>query len=345
MTFVSMTLESQLAELRKNMASNIIGQTSAIDVIMASLERYQAGLHDNKHPIGSFLFLGPTGVGKTHCVQTLARLIQPEDAFIKIDCSEYQLEHEVAKLLGSPPGYVGHEAGSHLTRQLSAVQDPERGFIVLLDEIEKANPRFFDSWLQVMDCGYMTDSKGRKLDFTKAIIFLTSNVGASNYGNNKDIGFRDGKSFNTVNIENAVNSELKKTFRPEFLNRLSTIVFFRPLTESQEEDIFQNMIRELNVKLKRHYIKVSLSAAMKKHIVSKGFSKEYGARELRRVMVKELEGPLATKLINRSIPEDSEVLIDYIDNKMVTTILGNFPILLEEEVQHAYDVLEQEIVE
>ena len=329
MAFFDLDLEGQLKSLREALESGVIGQPDAIDVIMGVLERYQAGLHDGKRPIGSFLFLGPTGVGKTHTVQRLAELIQPEDAFIKIDCSEYQLEHEVAKLLGSPPGYVGHEAGSHLTRQLAAVQNPDRGFILLLDEVEKANPRFFDSWLQVMDSGYMTDSKGRKLDFTKAIIFLTSNVGASNYSNTPEIGFRSIKG-SIGNIESAVTSELKKTFRPEFLNRLSATVFFRPLTKEQQALIFDNMLKELNQRLARHFIRITLSPAFRDLISQKGFSHEYGARELKRTMIKELEQPLAKYLINKTIPDDAEVLVDLYEGKPTFKVTGNFPILQEE---------------
>lgn len=299
---------------------------------MGSIERYQAGLHDNKRPIGSFMFLGCTGVGKSFCVQQFAQLTQDPDAFITIDCSEYSLDHEVAKLIGSPPGYVGHESGSILTRQIEAIRNPENGFILLLDEIEKAHPKFFDMWLQVMDAGILTDAKGKKLDFTKAMIFFTSNVGSGNYADRADIGFRSVRP-NESSVQNQVTQELKKTFRPEFLNRLTAQVLFHPLTKEQQLKIFNNLIADLNGRLAPYYIRVKIGKRFHEQLFALGFSREYGARELKRVLVRQLEQPLAHALISREIPEDSVVTVDITkDGKLVIKRTGAYPILLEEAV-------------
>jgi ATP-dependent Clp protease ATP-binding subunit ClpA len=327
-------LERQLAELETTMKAVVIGQDDAIDAIMGSLERYQAGLHDEKRPIGTFLFMGPTGVGKTYTVEKLAELTQTPDAYIRIDCSEFSLDHEVAKLLGSPPGYTGHETGSTLSRAIDAIKHPENGFILLIDEIEKAHPKFFDLWLQVMDAGILTDSKGKKLDFTRALVFFTSNVGASHYSASSDIGFRPSRP-NDASLNSRVTAELKKTFRPEFINRLSGQVIFQSLDELQEQKIFSNLLSDLNTRLSRYYITVGIGTAMRQQLFTKGFSREYGARELKRAMVKYLEQPLARAIIRREIPEDSRIKIDLDESgKFVVERFGQYPILLEETVNH-----------
>ena len=323
------SLQSYLKDLKASFESTIIGQPEAIASIMGALERYQAGLHDGKRPIGTFLFLGPTGVGKTHTVETFASLAQNEDAFIRIDCSEFTLEHEVSKLLGSPPGYVGHDNGSTLTRLIEGLKNPESGFILLLDEIEKAHPKFFDLWLQVMDCGVLTDSKGKKLDFTKSMIFFTSNVGAQHYMDSKAVGFRPERS-TVATIEGAVAAELKRVFRPEFLNRLTSRVFFSTLTFDQQGQILENLISDLNGRLEKYYIKVKLSSDLITEIRTKGFSKEYGAREVKRVLVKILEQPLAHAIIGKEVIEDSHILLGLTEGILTTQKIGDYPLLLEE---------------
>ena len=326
------SLREKFDTLRSTLSQNIIGQDQAIGTIVSSLERYKAGLHDNKRPIGAFLFLGPTGVGKTYTIEQLAKLVQPDDAFIKIDCSEYTLDHEVAKLLGAPPGYLGHEVGSVLTKYVNGVKNPEGGFILLLDEIEKAHPKFFDMWLQVLDSGSFTDSKGVKLDFGRALIFMTSNVGAAHYSNEQLIGFR--KTEDHKNMIRLVSQDLKKTFRPEFLNRLSDTVFFHPLTTEQQSLIFNTLITDLNRRLARYYIRVELEPAFQEIIFQKGFSPLYGARELRRVLIHALEQPLARKIIRDEITPDSliEVTQGSYEGEIVTQRIGDFPILVQEAV-------------
>lgn len=321
------SLQGQLDDLRASLESSVIGQSEGIETIMGAIERYQAGLHDNKRPIGSFLLLGPTGTGKTFLVEKFAELTQSKEAFIKIDCAEYQLDHEVAKLIGSPPGYVGHDTGSILTRQIQAIKEPERGFILLLDEIEKAHPKFFDMWLSVMDSGILTDSKGNKLDFSKCMIFLTSNVGASHFSEASELGFR-GIRPSASSVRGRIEADLKKIFRPEFLNRLSGKVYFDLLTPEQQDKIFSCLIADLNARLSPYYVRVDLGSRLREQIIRCGFSREYGAREIKRTIIRQIETPLAKKLVNGSVEEDSLLLFDLNDeNKLEVKRLNAYPLL------------------
>ena len=331
-------LNQQLVELRKLLKASVIGQDEAINTIMASIERYQAGLHDGKRPIGSFLFLGPTGVGKTHLVESFAELTQPKSAFIKIDCAEFGQDHEVAKLWGAPPGYVGHGEGSFLTRKVAAMDNPENGFILLLDEIEKAHPKFFDTWLSVMDSGTMTDSKGKHIDFTKAMIFFTSNVGANHYMNQKDVGFRDSRPSTNATLFR-VQEDVKKTFRPEFINRLSGTVYFELLTDEQQQMIFDRLIVDLNTRLYRHDVRIELGERLKEKIFKTGFSREYGAREIKRTIIKHIEHPLSKLLINKTVRKDSLLLADISDTgEFSITRIGDYPIAIDLVEEAAYTV-------
>jgi ATP-dependent Clp protease ATP-binding subunit ClpA len=324
-------LKDQLASLQNTLETAVIGQTKAITAILGSVTRYQAGLHDNKRPIGSFLFLGPTGVGKTFTVEKFAELTQPPESYIKIDCSEYSQEHDVSKLLGSPPGYVGHDNGSFLTKAIGNIKEPEKGFILLLDEIEKAHPRFFDLFLQILDSGILTDSKGNKLDFTKSLIFFTSNIGAQNYGTAAEMGFRNGNRETMKAIENRVDGDLKKSFKPEFLNRLSGRVYFQPLDKVQQLRIFNTLIADLNARLGQYYVRVKVGESLHKRLFELGFSPEYGARELKRSLINLVEQPLSYAIVSREVGEDSMILAD-LDEQGETVFkrLGDFPILLEE---------------
>jgi ATP-dependent Clp protease ATP-binding subunit ClpA len=327
-------LQTQLFELKYLLNETVIGQEAAIEAILGALERYQAGLHDGKRPIGSFLFLGPTGVGKTWLVEKLAEFTQPPDAFIRIDCSEFSLDHEVAKLFGSPPGYVGSDQSSMFVKQIENISHPEGGFILLLDEIEKAHSRFFDAWLSVMDSGIMTDSKGRRLDFSKALIFLTSNVGASNYSDRKDLGFRPERPSES-SIRAQVQTEVKKTFRPEFINRLTGQVHFDPLTLEQQEKIFERLIADLNSRLTRHLVRIELGEKLQTKLFREGFSREYGAREIKRTLIRHLESPIAKRLISQDIKEDSLIRVDLDEHDAFTLVrLGDYPVLAAEEFYH-----------
>lgn len=313
---------------------SVIGQPQALDMIMGSLERYHAGLHDDQRPIGAFLFCGPTGSGKTHTVQVLAQELLAKEAFIRLDCSEFALEQDVAKIFGAAPGYIGSDAPGMLTKLYNAIPNKENGFILLLDEVEKANRKFFDTWLQVLDAGILTDSKGNKLDFTRALIFMTSNVGAEHYGENPDIGFRPTRA--TEKSTNArVDASIKQTFKPEFINRLSGTVYFSPLTKEQQGVILGNLMDELNTKLARHFIRAELSPAMFTKLIDKGFSKEYGARELKRVLRDLVEQPLARLIIDRTVEPDSLIELVPVENQLTVRRLGHYPILMEEATASA----------
>jgi ATP-dependent Clp protease ATP-binding subunit ClpA len=303
---------------------------------MGSLERYHAGLHDQKHPIGSFMLIGPTGSGKTYSVETLASNLLPKESFIRLDCSEFSLEQDVSKIFGAAPGYIGSDSPSMLARLYNDIPNKENGFILLLDEIEKANRKFFDSWLQVLDAARLTDAKGNVMDFSRCLIFMTSNVGADFYSDKTDIGFRAaGNRENIKRVEAQVSEALKKNFKPEFLNRLTGVVHYSPLSKDQQGMILNNMLGELNARLSKHYIRAEFSPEMYSHILNTGFSKEYGARELKRTLIKIIEQPLAKQIINRSVDQDSLIELGLENGGLYVRRIGDYPILMEENVASA----------
>ena len=326
-------LVQQLLALRTQLEASIIGQPTAVDTVMGAIERYQAGMHDGKGPIGTFLLIGPTGSGKTYTVEKLAEfLYDTPDSLIRLDCSEYSLDQDVAKIFGAAPGYIGSDVPGPLTKLYNAVPNKDQGFILLLDEIEKAGAKFFDTWLQVFSAGHLTDGKGNKLDFTKALIFLTSNVGAENYAESSDIGFRTITARQTVQrVEAQVHAALKRKFKPEFLNRLTGTINFAPLTSEQQGQILEIHLKALNDRLRGHDIRLAPTAKLKQHLLEVGFSKEYGARELKRALIAKLESPLAKKIIYGEVPKDSLVVVDLNDAKeLEVRRIGDYPILMEE---------------
>jgi ATP-dependent Clp protease ATP-binding subunit ClpC len=321
-------LPARLIELARELRASVIGQDKAIEEVMSAIERFQAGLHDDQRPIGTFLLLGPSGVGKTHLAVEIARLTQPPENLIRLDCSEYLLEHEVAKLYGSPPGYQGAEIGSRLTNAINNLKDPEKGFILLIDEIEKAHSRFFDMWLQIFENGHFTDGKGNVLDFGRALIFITSNVGAGTFLGSKDLGFRPARpSKESQNFQ--LTEELRKTFRPEFLNRMSALVTFNVLDSEQQMRIYENMIADLNKRLGRMEICVEIDETLRNKVFKEGFSREFGARELRRSIIKIIERPLAHKIITGEIAADSYIKLGYDGNTIVPVTQGAYPLLMQ----------------
>ncbi len=296
--------ESQkLLDLKNNLAKRVIGQDEALELVSDAILRSRAGINDENRPLGSFLFLGPTGVGKTEVAKSLAlNLFDSENQMIRIDMSEYMEKFSVSRLLGAPPGYVGYEEGGELTE---AVRRKPYS-IILLDEIEKAHPDVFNILLQVLDDGRLTDSKGRLVDFKNTILIMTSNIG-SNYlleGNNET-------------NRQKVLSELKDHFKPEFLNRIDDIIYFNSLDESLISQIAMKFIKELEARLNKKNIKIELLDNSLKAITKNGFDKIYGARPLKRFIQKEIETPIAKGLINGSIKENSIIQIDFIDNHFI----------------------------
>jgi ATPases with chaperone activity, ATP-binding subunit len=304
----------KLLHLEEELHKRVIGQDDAVVAVAEAIRRARAGLKDPKRPIASFLFLGPTGVGKTELSKALAELLfGEEDALIRLDMSEFKEEHTVSKLIGAPPGYVGYEEGGKLTE---AVRRKPYS-VILLDEIEKAHPRVFDLFLQVLDDGRLTDSHGRTVDFRNTVIIMTSNIGSTYLltlpleGDSEEIK----KEFEKA--KEKVLGELKHFFRPEFLNRIDDIIVFKPLTMEQLIQIVDLLLDDLNKRLKDKGIKLELTLEAKKELARRGYEPAFGARPLKRTVQKLLETPLANKMIKGEIKENSTVKVDIKDGEFV----------------------------
>ncbi|MFA7534354.1 MAG: ATP-dependent Clp protease ATP-binding subunit, partial [Tissierellaceae bacterium] len=304
----------RLLNLEKILHQRVIGQEQAVEAVSSAVRRSRVGLKDPKKPVGSFIFVGPTGVGKTYLAKALAEsLFGDEEAMIRIDMSEYMEKHSVSKLVGSPPGYVGYDEGGQLTE---AVRRKPYA-VILFDEIEKAHPDVFNMLLQILDDGRLTDSKGRTVNFKNTVIILTSNVGATSIRKQNVLGFSAGGEDNRAEYEKmkeTISEELKKTFRPEFLNRLDEVIVFHSLEETHVKEIVDIMIRDLENRLRKSDIKIEVSENMKKHISTRGFDAVYGARPLERTIRKMIEDQLAEEMLKGKIAKDDNIAIDY-DNE------------------------------
>ena len=299
------TEESErLLNLEEILHERVIGQNQAVEAVSRAVRRARVGLKDPKKPVGTFIFVGPTGVGKTYLAKALAEaLFGDEDAMIRIDMSEYMEKHSVSKLIGSPPGYVGYDEGGQLTELVR--RKPYS--VVLFDEIEKAHPDVFNALLQILDDGRLTDSKGRTVDFKNTVIIMTSNVGATTLKKQNVLGFSSGKDEGKEEYEKIkenITEELKRTFRPEFLNRVDEIIMFHPLNEENVSEIVDIMIKDLEKRLKKMDISINVSEDTKKYISKKGFDPVYGARPLERTITKMIEDQLACLLYTSPSPRD-----------------------------------------
>ena len=275
------------------------------------------GLKDPKRPIGSFIFLGPTGVGKTELSKALAEaMFGDEDALIRLDMSEYMEKHTVSRMIGSPPGYVGHEEGGQLTEKVR--RKPYS--VVLFDEIEKAHPDVFNILLQILDDGILTDSQGRKVDFRNTVIIMTSNLGARLITEkNKSLGFsagdEDKSKRNYESIKSDVMGEVKKAFRPEFLNRVDDIIVFHQLTNENIKQIAALMLETLKERLQANGIDAKFSDKAIEAIASRGFDPVYGARPLRRSIQSDIEDMIAEAMLEEKIKEGDKITVDYVKDK------------------------------
>ncbi|MCM1284993.1 MAG: ATP-dependent Clp protease ATP-binding subunit [Acetobacter sp.] len=304
--------ESQrLLNLENILHERIVGQDKAVKSVARAIRRGRAGLKNPKRPIGSFIFLGPTGVGKTELCKTLAEaMFGNEEAIIKLDMSEYMEKHTVSKLIGSPPGYVGFDEGGQLTEKIR--RKPYS--IVLFDEIEKAHPDVFNMLLQILEDGVLTDSQGRKVSFKNAVIIMTSNVGASKITDPKSaLGF--GKDSAEDNIEKLVMAELKSTFKPEFLNRIDEIIVFNQLEQEDIEKIAGGMLKNLAKRMKDLNIDLSFTDDAVSAVAKAGFDKIYGARPLRRAIQTKIEDPLSELLLEKKISD--KFTVDFADDKFI----------------------------
>ncbi|QGH32689.1 AAA domain-containing protein [Gracilibacillus salitolerans] len=298
----------RLLQMEDILHDRLIGQEEAVKAVSKAIRRARAGLKDPKRPIGSFIFLGPTGVGKTELARALAEsMFGDEDAMIRIDMSEYMEKHATSRLVGSPPGYVGYEEGGQLTEKVR--RKPYS--VVLLDEVEKAHPEVFNILLQVLEDGRLTDSKGRTVDFRNTVLIMTSNVGASELKRNKYVGFSLGdEEQDYKDMRSKVTTELKKAFRPEFLNRIDETIVFHSLEKKHMKYIVELMIKELQKRLTEQEIDFVLSDKAIEKIANEGFDPEYGARPLRRSIQKNVEDLLSEELLKENITKGQKVKID-----------------------------------
>ncbi len=305
---LAQTETDKLLNLESILHDRVIGQDEAVVAVAKAVRRARAGLKDPKRPIGSFIFLGPTGVGKTELARALAEsMFGDEDAMIRIDMSEYMEKHSTSRLVGSPPGYVGYEEGGQLTEKVR--RKPYS--VVLLDEVEKAHPDVFNILLQVLEDGRLTDSKGRTVDFRNTIVIMTSNVGAEALKRNKHLGFNvqdEGRDYS--DMKGKVMDELKKAFRPEFLNRIDEIIVFHMLEKKHIQEIVTLMVNQLVNRLKEQEIELQLTEGAISAIADKGFDREYGARPLRRAIQKHVEDRLSEELLKGAIEKGQKVIFD-----------------------------------
>ena len=319
---VSRLTESEAARLQKleeTLHKRVIGQEEAVSAVAKAVRRGRVGLKDPKRPIGSFLFLGPTGVGKTEVSKALAEAVfGNEDAMIRVDMSEYMEKHSVSKMIGSPPGYVGHEDGGQLSEKVR--RNPFS--VILFDEIEKAHPDVFNILLQVLDDGHITDSQGRKVDFKNTIIIMTSNAGAQSIIEPKKLGFgaKEDKKQDHERMKNNVMEEVKRIFKPEFLNRIDETIVFRALNKEDMKQIITIMVHELQQRCKDQLqIELTVRDAAKAHIVEEAYDRKYGARPLRRKLQDEVEDRLAEAIIRGDIHAQDHVIVTTKNKEIVVT--------------------------
>ncbi|HHX70911.1 MAG: ATP-dependent Clp protease ATP-binding subunit [Miniphocaeibacter sp.] len=327
----SMTKEEseKYLNLDKDLKKTVIGQDQAIESVSHAIKRARVGLKDPNKPIGSFIFVGPTGVGKTYLAKSLAKaLFGEEDAMIRIDMSEYMEKHSVSRLIGSPPGYVGYDEGGQLTE---AVRRKPYS-VVLFDEIEKAHPDVFNALLQVLDDGRLTDSKGKVVNFKNTILIMTSNVGAHSLERKATLGFtssgNEEKEEYDKNKE-IITEELKRTFRPEFLNRVDDIIVFSNLTEKDTKKVAEIMLDEMVERLARLEIKVSYDNKLVNLVSKEGFDKTYGARPLERVIRTKIEDKLAEAILSQEVQREDEIVISTRGDKVTFKKKENEPVEVE----------------
>ena len=316
---ITQTESQRLLKLEEILHKRVVGQNEAVETVAKAIRRGRVGLKDPKRPIGSFLFLGPTGVGKTELSKTLAEaMFGNENAIIRVDMSEYMEKHSVSKMIGSPPGYVGFEEGGQLSEQVR--KNPYS--VILFDEIEKAHPDVFNVLLQVLDDGRITDSQGRTVDFKNTIIIMTSNAGAQRIVDPKKLGFSNVENAESEHkdMKNNVMEEIKRMFKPEFLNRIDDIIVFRALSKEDVKGIAALMLKELKNRLaKQMDITLTYGDTVKNFIFEKGYDKKYGARPLKRAIQNNIEDSLAEEILSGKIQASDKVSMTVVDGKVVFT--------------------------
>ena len=311
---------ARLADLPNMIKGKVIGQDEAVSKVVKAIQRNRVGLKDPNKPIGSFIFLGQTGVGKTQLAKVLAReLFDSPDALVRIDMSEYMEKFAISRLIGAPPGYVGYEEGGQLTEKIRC----KPYVVVLLDEIEKAHPDVFNMLLQILDDGYITDSLGRKIDFRHTIIIMTSNIGArqlKDFGTGVGFGTASKKEQADANAKSVIENALKKSFAPEFLNRIDDVIVFNALEKADIHAIIDIELEKLLERIDGLGYHLTLSEKAKDYIADKGFDKQYGARPLKRAIQKYIEDALAEEIVNAKLKENDTIFMDLDEDKQKLTI-------------------------
>jgi ATP-dependent Clp protease ATP-binding subunit ClpC len=315
------TEESErLLHMEKALHDRIVGQDEAVKTISRAVRRARAGLKDPRRPIGSFMFLGPTGVGKTELAKALAEfMFGSEDALLQLDMSEFMERHTVSRLVGAPPGYIGYEDAGQLTETVR-----RRPFsVICFDEVEKAHPEAINMLLQIMEDGHLSDAKGRKVDFRNTIILMTSNVGADVIGRSTALGFTRQRETTQSeqdaydDMKDKVLSELKRIFRPEFLNRIDGVIVFHALNREQIEEIVDLEVSKVEERLGEHGLDLRLAEPARAYLAEKGYDPSLGARPLRRVIQMEIEDALSEGMLAGRFSEGDRVLVDFRDGELV----------------------------
>jgi ATP-dependent Clp protease ATP-binding subunit ClpC len=299
------TETDKLVHMEERIHQRIVDQEEAVAAVSEAIKRGRAGLKDPKRPIGSFIFLGPTGVGKTELARALAEfLFDDEDTMVRLDMSEYMEKHTVSRLIGAPPGYVGYEEGGQLTEAVR--RRPYR--VILFDEVEKAHPDVFNILLQLLEDGRLTDGHGRTVDFKNTVVIMTSNLGTEEF-QRQGIGFSRKEEADEQRMRSAIESALKRTFRPELLNRMDDVIIFHPLTEEHLKSIVDLLIHEVERRLAERDIKLEVNEEAKGWLAQRGYDPVYGARPLRRAIQRYVENPISTKILQGEFKEGDTIAI------------------------------------
>jgi ATP-dependent Clp protease ATP-binding subunit ClpC len=308
------TESEKLLQMEERLHERIVGQERAVEALADAIRRSRSGLSDPRRPIGSFIFLGSSGVGKTELAKALAEfMFDDEDALIRIDMSEYREQHTVSRLFGAPPGYVGFEQGGQLTEAVR-----RRPYsVVLFDEVEKAHQDVWNAMLQILDDGRLTDGQGRTVNFRNTIVIMTSNVGTSFVTRSGALGFAGMGSAQEEADHKRIEEALKDTFRPEFLNRIDEIIIFEPLTMEDVVRIVDLQMKEVRARLDEHGLEIELTEAARQWLAREGFDKDFGARPLKRALQRYVESPLSVQILQGKFAKGDHVLIDAPDGELV----------------------------
>jgi ATP-dependent Clp protease ATP-binding subunit ClpC len=313
-THIAENESEKLLKLEDYLHKTVIGQDEAIKAVASSIRRRRAGISSHRRPLGSFIFLGPTGVGKTLLAKTLAEfLFGSPDSLLRIDMSDYMEKHNSSRLVGSPPGYIGYDEGGVLTEKVRR----KPYCVVLFDEIEKAHPDVFNLLLQILEEGEIQDNLGHRVSFRNAVIVMTSNAGARDISTGFSLGFKKDNNISNSEIKSSALNELKRIFRPEFLNRVDDIVVFESLTKDHMSNIFDSMIGELKERVAERNIEIKVTGEAKTNIIDSGMDSRYGARPLRRVIQNSIEDELSTLVIKGIITTGTTAVVDVKDDKVV----------------------------